>query len=233
MVFISSEISSLKSVIVHCPGDEHHFVSPNNIVEWIPENGKLVHNPDYLLFDDLIQPERAANEHNQLTNVLSYYTGSENTIQFTDLLHEILDDHEIRKNLINECCFLESESYGYNLNAKQIIKLNKMNIDNLINVLLSGSDIENDDACYFKYPVPNLMFTRDIAAVIGNTVLLTWGRRRVRKRENIFYTDDNISFSSIVPNTFQVITLYRVFLLKAFFTVVIAETSMNNNFFCI
>ena len=185
MVHISSEITTLKSVIVHCPGDEHRFVSPHNILEWVPENGSLVHNPDYLLFDDLIQPERAANEHHQLTNVLSYFTGKDNTIQFTDLLHEILDNLETRTDLINECCLLESESYNHELSNSKKSELNSMNSDNLIHVLLSGSDIHNDEISYFKYPVPNLIFTRDIAAVVGNTILLTWGRRRVRKRENI------------------------------------------------
>jgi len=185
MVHISSEITTLKSVIVHCPGDEHRFVSPHNILEWVPENGSLVHNPDYLLFDDLIQPERAANEHHQLTNVLSYFTGKDNTIQFTDLLHEILDNLETRTDLINECCLLESESYNHELSNSKKSELNSMNSDNLIHVLLSGSDIYNDEISYFKYPVPNLIFTRDIAAVVGNTILLTWGRRRVRKRENI------------------------------------------------
>jgi len=185
MVHISSEITPLKSVIVHCPGDEHRFVSPHNIVEWIPENGNLIHNPDYLLFDDLIQPERAASEHHQLTNVLSYFTGADQTIQFTDILHEILDDDIVRKLLIDECCTLENESYDHQLDSVQQAELNAMSIDNLIHVLLSGSDIEGDERSYFKYPIPNLIFTRDIAAVVGNTVLLTWGRHRVRKRENI------------------------------------------------
>jgi len=185
MVYISSEITPLKSVIVHCPGDEHRFVSPHNILEWIPENGTLVHNPDYLLFDDLIQPERAANEHHQLTNVLSYFTGNDNIIQFTDLLHEILNDGDTRKGLIDECCLLEAESYDHELSITKKSELYDMSGDNLIHVLLSGSDTDNDDMSYFKYPVPNLIFTRDIAAVVGNTILLTWGRRRVRKRENI------------------------------------------------
>ena len=127
MVHISSEITTLKSVIVHCPGDEHRFVSPHNILEWVPENGSLVHNPDYLLFDDLIQPERAANEHHQLTNVLSYFTGKDNTIQFTDLLHEILDNPETRTDLINECCLLESESYNHELSNSKKSELNSMN----------------------------------------------------------------------------------------------------------
>lgn len=185
MIHISSEITTLKSVIVHCPGDEHRFVSPLNIVEWVPDNGALVHNPDYLLFDDLIQPERAANEHHQLTNVLSYFTGNDNTIQFTDLLHEILDDRDTRKSLIDECCLLETESYNHEINIAKKSKLYDMNSDNLIHILLAGSDTYNDNVTYFKYPVPNLIFTRDIAAVVGDTILLTWGRRRVRKRENI------------------------------------------------
>ena len=185
MVHISSEIAALNSVIVHCPGDEHRFVSPHNIVEWIPENGTLVHNPDYLLFDDLIQPERAANEHHQLTNVLSYFIGNDNTIQFTDLLHEILDDEDTRKSLIDECCLLEAESYDHEISIANKSELYDMSSDNLIHVLLSGADTRNDYMTYFKYPVPNLIFTRDIAAVVGNTILLTWGRRRVRKRENI------------------------------------------------
>ncbi|SVE44613.1 uncharacterized protein METZ01_LOCUS497467, partial [marine metagenome] len=35
------------------------------------------------------------------------------------------------------------------------------------------------------HPIPNLIFTRDIAAVIGKTILLTWGCKAVRNRENI------------------------------------------------
>ena len=185
MVHISSEISPLKSVIVHCPGDEHRFVGPRNIVEWIQVDGKFKHNPDYLLFDDLIQPQRAANEHNQLTNVLSYFTDCDNTIEFTDLLYEILNDETIKKSLIDECCMLENDSYGNSLNINEQSQLNDMHKDDLIHVLLAGSNIKNDSLKYFKYPIPNLIFTRDIAAVVGNTVILSWGRRRARKRENI------------------------------------------------
>ena len=206
MIHISSEITALKSVIVHCPGDEHRFVSPHNIVEWIPKNGSLVHNPDYLLFDDLIQPDRAANEHHQLTNVLSHFTGADQTIQFTDLLHEILDDEIVRKQIIDECCTLENQSYDHQLDSTQKVELNEMSVDNLIHVLLSGSDTDNDERSYFKYPIPNLIFTRDIAAVIGNTILLTWGRRRVRKRENIlikYVVENHPVFADVIAYDFH------------------------------
>ena len=184
MINVSSEISKLKSVIVHCPGDEHKFVSPKNIIEWINKDGDLIHNPDYLLFDDIIQPDRAANEHHQLSKVLSFFTEPDNTIEFTDLLHEILKNDFIKQKLIKECSELEFSSYNDNLNTKKFNELVNMTTDDLIHVLLTGSDLENQKT-YFNYPIPNLIFTRDIAAVIGNTILLTWGRRRVRKRENI------------------------------------------------
>jgi arginine deiminase len=55
----------------------------------------------------------------------------------------------------------------------------------ILHVLLTGRDPNDIEKQYFKYPIPNLIFTRDIAAIIGKTILLTWGRRKVRNRENI------------------------------------------------
>ena len=49
-ISISSEIDSLKSVILHRPGIEHYFVTPDHLIEWLLENNKLIHNPNYLLF---------------------------------------------------------------------------------------------------------------------------------------------------------------------------------------
>ena len=36
----------------------------------------------------------------------------------------------------------------------------------------------------FKNPIPNLIFTRDIAVCIGNTLLITWSKKDVRKRKH-------------------------------------------------
>ena len=37
----------------------------------------------------------------------------------------------------------------------------------------------------FSHPIPNLIFTRDIAVCIGTTILITWSKKHVRRRENI------------------------------------------------
>jgi arginine deiminase len=60
-----------------------------------------------------------------------------------------------------------------------------MGIDEIIFTLLTGRDFHDNQIQYFTHPIPNLIFTRDIAAVIGNTLVLTWGCRAVRRRENI------------------------------------------------
>ena len=129
---INSEVNKLTSVITHQPGDEFNNVHPINIKEEIYDNnGKLIQNPDFLLFDDLIYTEGAIAEHNQLTGVLESYSRGSN-IEFNDLLNEINQN-------------------------------------------------EYDKA---KHPMINLIFTRDLGVVIGNTILVTWGKKEVRNEEN-------------------------------------------------
>ena len=72
----------------------------------------------------------------------------------------------------------------YNTPNQSDLLKNKNN-EEIIFSLLSGRDYKNNEIIYFKHPIPNLIFTRDIAAVIGNTILVNWGKRKVRNRENI------------------------------------------------
>ena len=80
---VRSEIDSIRQVVIHSPGIEHNFTLPKNTREWVAdEHGKLIQNPDYLLFDDIISPGRMSNEHSELEQVLIAFTGSEKTYQF-------------------------------------------------------------------------------------------------------------------------------------------------------
>ena len=105
-VEIYSEIAPLKSVILHKPGEEHFFINPNNLNEWIPGKNKLINNPDYLLFDDLINPQKAMEEHDLLSKVIKKFTGDKNCIEFTNLVLDILHDLGLRKALLKECLTL-------------------------------------------------------------------------------------------------------------------------------
>ena len=111
-ISISSEIDLLKSIIIHQPGFEHYFMTPSHLEEWLPKNNKLIHNPNYLLFDDLINTKKAINEHNQLSNVLKHFTGEANCIEIIDLISDILINDDIKHKMLIECLELEKQLYG-------------------------------------------------------------------------------------------------------------------------
>ncbi len=175
---IKSEINSIRLVITHKPGLEHQYMTPSNLKEEISTNRGVKPNPNYLLFDDLIYLEKAAEDHNELYDVLHHFTDG-NCYEFIDLLNEVLKDENIKKNLIKDCIQLEEELY---YNKIEFDSLNNLKSKELISTILTGF---NKDKKIFSNPLPNLIFTRDIAVCIGETILLTWSKKKVRRRENI------------------------------------------------
>ena len=175
---VRSEINPLRLVITHRPGTEHLNIVPENLVEKIVSNNKIVDNPDYLLFDDLIYVPDAIKEHNSLYEILHNFTDG-NCYEFTDLLNVVLNDEKIKEKLIDECILLEEKLYSIKIDKKLLTNLHN---EALIDTILTG---KNNNIKIFKNPIPNLMFTRDIAVCIGETILITWSKKHVRKRENI------------------------------------------------
>ena len=182
---INSEIDDLKSIILHRPSVEQMFVMPQHLVEWIAGNKELKHNPNYLLFDDIINPIKAKEEHLMLQKIIESYIGSPNCYNIVNLITEALQNEKIRNNFINECIILEEKNNGLKSSSDFINNLKKIELKNLIFTILTGREFNNYSIKYFLHPLPNLIFTRDIAAIIGNTAILTWGRRTVRRRENL------------------------------------------------
>src|SRR5699024_8020587 len=85
-ISVYNEIGKLKSVLLHCPGNE-----VENIV------------PDYLrrlLFDEIIYRKQAVREHNQFAKILRD-EGVE-VLYLTDLMSDILEDSKIRKEFLIE-----------------------------------------------------------------------------------------------------------------------------------
>ncbi len=82
-VCIKSEISKISKVIVHKPGWSHDNMHPNHIQEYL---GNSKENPNYLLFDDLIDTKLATIEHEKFTNIIKLFTGQDGCV---DLVHDI------------------------------------------------------------------------------------------------------------------------------------------------
>ena len=173
---VFSEISPLKNVIIHSPIGEHQYLKKNNTKESLDNN----ENPDFLLFDEIVNSKILISEHQKLKSVLDCFTNN-NTITFQELLNEILEDFILQKKIIREVIISELSLYGKNeyLSEKKFEGLSSKQISN---VLITGYLNQNQ---IFKFPLPNLIFTRDIGAVIGNTLLTTWSWHKSRQRESI------------------------------------------------
>ena len=103
---VFSEISPLKNVIIHSPIGEHKFIKKINTLEHIDNK----ENPEFLLFDDIIDSNQLVKEHLQLQLVLNKFTNTK-TLTFQKLLNEILDVRDIRINLIKKIIQSESSIY--------------------------------------------------------------------------------------------------------------------------
>ncbi len=163
MDYVSSEVARLRRVVVHRPGGALSRVVPRHLD---PDSA------DYLLFDDLVHVPDARNEHDQLVRVLS--TSAE--VGFLDeLLQETFVIPEVRKSAIEQVARLEGLSGAIQR------QLGEMGPTELVRVLLEGGPPRTT----WMNPLPNLIFTRDLLAVVGHTLVVGNARMRARRRESI------------------------------------------------
>ncbi len=186
---VFSEIAPLKNVIIHSPIGEHRFLKQINTIEYL--NNK--ENPDFLLFDDLVDSNYLVKEHKKLKFILDKFTRTK-TITFQQLLIDILDSDFIRSKIITE--ILDSESVLYDNKISESIF--KSLTSEQISIIFITGIYKNKPI--FKYPLPNLIFTRDIGAVIGNSLLTTWSWHKSRQRESIltkYIVKNHVIFKNI------------------------------------
>jgi len=137
------------------------------------------------LVEDILFFKRAASEHSEFVACLQHITGADGVHQISDLLADILADEKVRSDLVGAVSALE----GVGLKTHDFLLSADLSVKDLARILISGSDTVTPDNSadssrrrYFR-PIPNLMFTRDIGAFIGNSVILAHPARRVRLRE--------------------------------------------------
>lgn len=163
-VNVSSEIGNLQKVIVHRPDSGISRVSPKRAEE--------------LLFDDIVFLPQMQKEHDVLTDVLKAFMGDENVLEITSLLEETLADDPKNRDVI----ISRVEDYE-ELPRHYAQKLEALDNQDLADVLISGY-LEKDDHILFD-PIPNFIFTRDIAVVINDHVIITKASKSARFRENL------------------------------------------------
>lgn len=162
-IFSSSEIQPLKRVIVHRPDEGIARVSPRQA--------------DELLFDDIVHLPRMQEEHDIFRSVLAAFIGEENVLEIHNLLFEALEnDPEAKAEMMEKINNYEE------LSTDQRKFLEGLSNKELAEVLVTGYH-EKSDFIYFD-PIPNFIFTRDIAVTINDHVVITRAAKEARFREN-------------------------------------------------
>ena len=183
-VKVNSEIGRLKVVLLHEPGDELHNLTPKKL--------------DDLLFDDIPWLPLAKKEHQAFAK--TFKDAGVKVVYLTDLMTEVLDSSSDIKNEFVEQFIKEAHIRSNTLRevATEYLKSFKDNKELVLKTIagIKKSELPNyqvksladhvDDYPFVTDPMPNLYFTRDPFASIGNGVSLNKMYSVTRSRETIF-----------------------------------------------
>ena len=180
-VGIESEVGPLREVIIHRPGTELERLTPANAAD--------------LLFDDVMWPERARNEHDGFAEVLREHGARVHV--FSELLAEALATSRGREFAIGHVC--TEDRFGPTLAGELRALFADTDAPDLADMLIGGvvkSDLSPLDSASMTWqsldiddfllaPLPNTLFQRDNAAWIGRGVTINPMAKPARRRESI------------------------------------------------
>lgn len=163
---VRSETGLLKSVIVHTPGKEVSLVNPEL--------------KDELLFDDIIFESDARKEHLDMLKIFKAAMPGDGSIyEITDLFAETLQQEDARAFFIEKLIKRLPQE-----NLKSIEQdLLQLSADELLHFVIDGATASIPN--FNIHPTPNLLFTRDLAAVVNESILLSRPAKKARIREAI------------------------------------------------
>ncbi|MEX0646328.1 MAG: arginine deiminase family protein [Balneolaceae bacterium] len=161
---IPSETDRLLKVIVHTPGREVSLVNPTLKEE--------------LLFDDIIFEEDARQEHLDMLKIFAAAMPENGEIlEITDLALACFQSENVRTKFIE----LMIKQLPYENIHTVKAELIQQSPENLLKFAVEGSiGLKHT---FNLQPAPNLLFTRDLAAMAGNRIILSRAAKKARARE--------------------------------------------------
>lgn len=183
-VNIFSEIGKLKQVIVHRPGRELENLVPDYL--------------DRLLFDDIPFLEAAQKEHDEFAKILE--DNGVEVLYLERLVTEALDAAGVKEQFVDEWLSETGLSKGATYDA---IREDLLKYDDTFEMVLktmegyTKTEVEVSDSVsladsitgdypFLVDPMPNLYFTRDPFATIGNGVSINHMYAETRNRETLY-----------------------------------------------
>jgi arginine deiminase len=184
---VTSEIGKLKRLIIHSPDAGIGKIAPRM--------------QEDLLYDDIVFLERMREEYSQYLRVLLWfidpekmknhadndpdffkpskpgYFASEKVLDAENLLMKILKKDEVKKLIVASICSIEKCDF------KTQARLIRMEAGELARTLITGCIDSGENEEYLFPPIPNLIFTRDIAIVVNDHLILIKPAEKGRARE--------------------------------------------------
>jgi len=181
-IHVKSEIGKLKTVILKRPCREILNLTPEYLTE--------------LLFDDIPYLPHMQDEHDEFAKALEGQ-GVE-VLYLEKLMEEALKTDEQKETFIDSFLSESNYLYGYTLNKVKDYLLS-YSTDRVIRRIMGG--IRTDEVSmrteksllaltlrypFYVSPMPNLYFTRDPAASIGNGISFSRMKEAARRKESMF-----------------------------------------------
>ena len=177
-----SEIGKLNKVLLHRPGLELEALTPSTM--------------ERLIFDDIPYLKVAQEEHDRFAEILRE-NGVE-VVYYVDETAKALATPQLQQQLIEE--FLDLSLITSEGMRNQLIEyLMGMDPKTMVTKLIAGikknevpsetvqslMDLIHDDYPYISDPMPNLYFTRDPGACVGNGINIHHMHTQERRRESL------------------------------------------------
>ncbi|GAB6085630.1 arginine deiminase [Alkaliphilus crotonatoxidans] len=181
---VTSEIGKLKAVLLHRPGKELERLTPEYLHE--------------LLFDDIPWLKEMQREHDLFAKAME--SRGCDVYYYEDLLTECISDETVKKSFVHDVvknCNIAHEELELLIIEYMLSKSNR----EIVEISISG--LHKKDAPELKWefhlvdyikehypfyinPLPNLYFTRDPGAVVGNGLVINKMKTPARDRETMF-----------------------------------------------
>ena len=204
---VTSEIKPLKKVLLHRPGAEIENITPEYM--------------ERFLFDDIPYLKIAQEEHDIFAQILR--DNGVEVVYLHKLAADTISNYSIKQKFIKQFIKeahidniqIKEEVYDY-LNSftdnealirKTMEGIRKNELPHISRKILA--DYVNEDYPFVTDPMPNLYFTRDPFACIGNSISLNKMYSDTRNRETIYadfifrYHNDYKETNRIYDRTFQ------------------------------
>ena len=185
-VNIKSEIGKLKTVILHRPGEELENLTPDTLTE--------------LLFDDIPYLKVAQEEHDAFAKILR--DRGTDVLYYDQLAAGALESPEVKEEFVREMLH-NSKQAERRVSEALHDYLMSMETPKMVRKIMAGvrksevklatenatsleAMVADTDYPFYLNPMPNLYFSRDYAAAIGNGFTINHMHFPARRRESLF-----------------------------------------------